>query len=148
MFCHCCCFPRLVVRGILDSGFSHSNQNSSLSVSRPEFCLESRYIMYLGLAGFTSHQSFNTICKIDKSLGASHTQKQMKISHLIPCVILIKVRGNQFTRAQLSINALFKGLKHKDSFGKSENLSKIFFTEFLVFDHDYEGKSSSSNGLL
>ena len=42
----------------------------------------------------------------------------------------------------------FLGLKHKDSFGKSENLSKIFFTEILVFDHDYEGKSSSSNGLL
>ena len=30
-------------------------------------------------------------------------------------------------------------LKHKDSFGKSENLSKIFFGEILVFDHDYEG---------
>ena len=41
-----------------------------------------------------------------------------------------------------------KILKHKDSFGKSENLSKIFFAEILVFDHDYEGKSSSSNGLL
>ena len=39
-------------------------------------------------------------------------------------------------------------LKHKDSFGKSENLSKTFFAEILVFDHDYEGKSSSSNGLL
>ena len=39
-------------------------------------------------------------------------------------------------------------LKHKGSFGKSENLSKIFFGEILVFDHDYEGKSSSSNGLL
>ena len=39
-------------------------------------------------------------------------------------------------------------LKHKDTFGKSENLSKIFFAEILVFDHDYEGKSSSSNGLL
>ena len=39
-------------------------------------------------------------------------------------------------------------LQHKDSFGKSGNLSKIFFTEILVFDHDYEGKSSSSNGLL
>ena len=39
-------------------------------------------------------------------------------------------------------------LKHKDSFGKSENLSKLFFAEILVFDHDYEGKSSSSNGLL
>ena len=42
----------------------------------------------------------------------------------------------------------FSQLKHKDSFGKSENLSKIFFAEILVFDHDYEGKSSSSNGLL
>ena len=41
-----------------------------------------------------------------------------------------------------------KNLKHKDSFGKSENLSKIFFAEILVFDHDYEGKSSSSNSLL
>ena len=41
-----------------------------------------------------------------------------------------------------------KTLKHKDSFGKSENLSKIFFAEIPVFDHDYEGKSSSSNGLL
>ena len=39
-------------------------------------------------------------------------------------------------------------LKHKDSFGKSENLPKIFFAEILVFDHDYEGKSSSINGLL
>ena len=39
-------------------------------------------------------------------------------------------------------------LKHKDSFGKSENLSKIFLAEILVFDHDYEGKSSSNNGLL
>ena len=39
-------------------------------------------------------------------------------------------------------------LKHKDRFGKSENLSQIFFTEVLVFDDYYEGKSSSSNGLL
>ena len=39
-------------------------------------------------------------------------------------------------------------LKHKDSFGKSENLSKIFFAEILVFDHDYEGKSSSSINCL
>ena len=37
----------------------------------------------------------------------------------------------------------FLWLKHKDSFGK-----KIFFAEILVFDHDCEGKSSSSNGLL
>ena len=40
-------------------------------------------------------------------------------------------------------------LKHKDSFGKSENLSKtFFFTKVLVFDHDYESKSSSSKSLL
>ena len=43
---------------------------------------------------------------------------------------------------------LWDKLKQKDSFGNSENLSKIFFAEILVFDHDYEGKSSSSNGLL
>ena len=42
----------------------------------------------------------------------------------------------------------YQYLKHKDSFGKSENLSKIFFAQIIVFDHDYEGKSSSSNGLL
>ena len=34
------------------------------------------------------------------------------------------------------------------SFGKSKNLSKIFFAEILVFDNDYEGKSLSSNGVL
>ena len=38
-------------------------------------------------------------------------------------------------------------LMRNNSFGKSENLSKIFFAEILVFDHDYEGKSSSINGL-
>ena len=32
----------------------------------------------------------------------------------------------------------FGNLKHQDGFGKSENLSKIFFAEILVFDHDYE----------
>ena len=38
-------------------------------------------------------------------------------------------------------------LEHNDS--KSEHLSKKNFAEILVFDHDYEGKSSSSrNGLL
>ena len=39
-------------------------------------------------------------------------------------------------------------LKHKDSFGKSENLSKIVFAEILVFYHYYEGISSSSNDML
>ena len=53
------------------------------------------------------------------------------------CLFFNEVPGWKLTR-----------LKHKDSFGKSENLSKIFFAEILVFDHDYEGKSSSSNGLL
>ena len=31
---------------------------------------------------------------------------------------------------------LSQNLKHKNSIGKSENLSKIFFAEILVFDHD------------
>ena len=39
-------------------------------------------------------------------------------------------------------------LNHKDSFGKSQNFSKIFFAQILVFDNDYKGKTSSSNGLL
>ena len=51
-------------------------------------------------------------------------------------------------KGQIAQERDLKHLKHKDSFGKSENLSKIFFAEILVFDHDYEGKSSSSNGLL
>ena len=53
-----------------------------------------------------------------------------------------------FTEDLLDYHKVTPLLKHKDSFGKSENLSKIFFAEILVFDHDYEGKSSSSNGLL
>ena len=53
------------------------------------------------------------------------------------------------TQAQwVDLKLLHSCLKHKDSFGKSENLWKIFFAEILVFDHDYDGKSSSSNGLL
>ena len=44
--------------------------------------------------------------------------------------------------------SVYLKLKYKNSFGKSENLSKIFFAEILVFDNDYEGKSLSSNGLL
>ena len=47
-----------------------------------------------------------------------------------------------------SVFSNFYTLKHKDSFGNSENLSKLFFAEILVFDNDYEGKSLSSNGLL
>ena len=39
-------------------------------------------------------------------------------------------------------------LKHKDSFGKSENLSKTFYVEILVFHPDYKCKLSSSNGQL
>ena len=65
--------------------------------------------------------------------------------------------GNHTVMGQYSESVYFRvpivqcdiiKLKHKDSFCKSENLSKIFFAEILVFDHDYEGKSSSSNGLL
>ena len=48
----------------------------------------------------------------------------------------------------LSIFTLLNHLKHKDSFGKSENISQIFPPEIIVFDNDYEGKSSSSDGLL
>ena len=59
------------------------------------------------------------------------------------CVVWMS--GRPFQKSALFLIGL---LKHKDSFGKSENLSKIFFAEILVFDHDYEGKSSSSNGLL
>ena len=39
-------------------------------------------------------------------------------------------------------------LKHKDSFGKSDNLSKTFHAEIVVFHPAYECKSSSSNGQL
>ena len=39
-------------------------------------------------------------------------------------------------------------LKHKDSFGKSENLSKIFFAEILVAVIMIMKATHSSNGLL
>ena len=58
---------------------------------------------------------------------------------------------NEYSKATIrktNANCNLLLLKHKDSFGKSENLSKIFFAEILVFDHDYECKSSSSNVLL
>ena len=55
---------------------------------------------------------------------------------------------DKFDHSNHNVPEQLVNLKHKDSFGKSENLSKIFFAEILVFDHDYEGKSSSSNGLL
>ena len=44
--------------------------------------------------------------------------------------------------------AFMGALKHKDSFGKSENLSKTFYTKILVFHPGYESKSSSSNCQL
>ena len=47
---------------------------------------------------------------------------------------------------QGSSERYFVPLKHKDSFGKSENLSKTFYAEILVFHPDYEYKSLSSNG--
>ena len=58
------------------------------------------------------------------------------------CVIIISLPKQKREEEKKIVK-----LKHKDSFGKSENFSKIFFAEILVFDHDYEGKSSSSNGL-
>ena len=39
-------------------------------------------------------------------------------------------------------------LKHKDSFGISENLKKIIPGVILVFDHVYEGKSLCDNDLV
>ena len=56
--------------------------------------------------------------------------------------ILYKYISNQCISYQESLKIrtiiCILALKHKDSFGKSENLSKIFFAEILVFDHDYE----------
>ena len=50
-----------------------------------------------------------------------------------------------------SISVMFSVhvFKHKDSFGKFENISKIICSRrrILVFDHDYEGISLSSNDL-
>ena len=39
-------------------------------------------------------------------------------------------------------------LKHKDSFGISENLKKINPGVIIVFDHVYEGKSLCDNDLV
>ena len=64
------------------------------------------------------------------------------------CILISNQAHTLSVKRNLSLLQSDAHLKHKDSFGKSENLSKIFFAEILVFDHDYEGKSSSSNGLL
>ena len=73
------------------------------------------------------------------------TLKTLKLAYISFCLQTL----HPFLRLIVPLFLLeFLTLKHKDSFGKSENLSKIFFAEILVFDHDYEGKSSSSNGLL
>ena len=72
------------------------------------------------------------------------------------CPVCRSPRGHNFTLPFFTWELYFYEvlctrmytLKHKASFGKSENLSKIFFAEILVCDHDYEGKSSSSIGLL
>ena len=68
---------------------------------------------------------------------------QNKTKFCILCVI-----QSILQKVLIAIQIIQKGLKHKYSFGKSENLSKIFFGEILVFDHAYEGISSSSNNLL
>ena len=67
-------------------------------------------------------------------------------STLASCTICVDIYEKWMLSKETSYTTCI--LKHKDSFGKSENLSKIFFAEILVFDRDYEGKSSSSNGLL
>ena len=59
-------------------------------------------------------------------------------------IVLPQVQDRPFCTLCMMGNTL----KHKDSFGNSENLPKIFSPDILVFNHDYEGKSSSSNGLL
>ena len=48
----------------------------------------------------------------------------------------------------LDMSIHMSSLKHKDGLGKYENLSIIFSPPILVFDDDYEGKSSSNNDLL
>ena len=57
---------------------------------------------------------------------------------------LLQVKENH---NQTSLYTMYY-LKHKDSFGNSENHSKIFYAEILISDHDYEGKSARSNGLF
>ena len=94
-------------------------------------------------SGNLSHFNF-------KSHNYSVLITEVNSSHIIvqtECTSMISWKSKWESSRRFFI--LFQSfLKHKDSFGKSENLPKIFFAEILVFDHDYEGKSSSSNGLL
>ena len=64
---------------------------------------------------------------------------------MVTLALCCSITSPMILAAELQHEFAQTSLKHKDSFGKSENLSKIFFAEILVFDHDYEGKSSSSN---
>ena len=60
---------------------------------------------------------------------------------------MCKIREHNFITI-ISISVDFFFLKHKDSFGKYENLPKIFYAEILVYHPDYECKASSSNDQL
>ena len=92
--------------------------------------------------------------EMEKILWSNNSMLKMK--HVHPKLFFLSwyresLQFNNFApclKIPCSLTSFSHKLKHKDSFGKSENLSKIFFAEILVFDHDYEGKSSSSNGLL
>ena len=82
------------------------------------------------------------------------TLLQYVMSHQNNCLMELYTNFTKFDFSWKSIFhlllylSMLRLLKHKDSFGKSENLSKLFFAKILVFDHDYEGNSLSSNGLL
>ena len=84
---------------------------------------------------------------LDFHLGVANDHVRLTRS---PCTRVVQVpfKGPGSSMGFRCSSAIWT-LKHKDSFGKSENLSKIFFAEnSSIWSSDYEGKSSSSNGLL
>ena len=76
-------------------------------------------------------------------LGTKHTTQTWVLCALsimtFYCLQLLTLIMQCIFQSLMFLCFVLHCLKHKDSFGKSENLSKIFFAEILVFDHDYEG---------
>ena len=97
---------------------------------------------------YPARNSLVSLLHMGVHLVSRHARATLKEKHTIKAPVFGTLNSAISNFQTWFVRTVMEVLKHKDSFGKSEHLSKIFFAEILVFDHDYEGKSSSSNGLL
>ena len=77
----------------------------------------------------------------EKVMESCHRKDQMCLHPHFGC--LLKCGTQIVTQPIFCVSAV-----HELLLINSENLSKTFFAEMLVFDDDYEGKSSTDKSLL